>query len=144
MGRYLGSMALCLLCACSPDVDGPPTTDPEIVKVEFVTRSGDDGEIFTFRLDFSDYDGNLGQGSLSIAVNEEEPKVFELEMLFGAQTFPVALDAKLGQIEFDITHQPMSIDRGDMINFKFILTDGAQESSMPEQLTLVAVIRGGG
>ena len=144
MRKGILTIMACLGLACSPDVDGPPSTVPEIVNLEFVSQSGDDGEIFTFTIDFSDYDGNLGQGTLRASVNAEDPIVFELEALFANQTFPVPSDATLGQIQFSINYQPMSLERGATLDFEFILTDGAQQSSPPEKRTLVVRENKGG
>ena len=123
---------------CGDSKEDWPIGRPRIDDVNFLEQTpGDPGQL-AFSVQFTDADGDLGTGSLTLLLDCEESSVLPLDELFAGQIPPLAGTTTEGTLEVYVNVDGV-VDQGRRIEFGFILEDAAGLRSNEPSVTLEAI-----
>ena len=138
------ALALVPVAGCGEDsVEDWPEGRPRIDVLTFEQQLPGDPWALDFALQFTDTDGDLGQGRLRLSLADNERSVLPLEEVFAAQTPPVARDATGGRLTVVVRLEEQEVRAGDELRFTFVLEDGQGRRSNAPWIVL-RVLSGGG
>lgn len=130
-----------LVIGCESSADNWPAGRPQILDVNYLEQTSWDSSGLTFEVDFHDSDGDLGEGSLQLTVNDEVSSSLSLQEVFTRQVPPLALDARQGLFVVNASVDGLKLSSGEEVEFQFLLRDQAGGESNRAQLTLLTILR---
>ena len=136
--RRASLLLLLVLAGCGPDREDWPDGRPKIDNLRFVQQRPLDPYALEFLIEFSDTDGDVGEGQLHLSVEGSETSVLALQEVFESQAPPVALDVSSGEFEV-VVRMSTNVEVGDQIKVGFLIEDKSGEKSNEPWIRLQAL-----